>query len=172
VTKGVLGSPVAGSPFLTGSDPFGLAVDSSGKFLYTANKTDGSGTISEFAINANGSLTPLAGSPIGQSFTSPVSLLIDHSGKYLYVANQGSSNLSAFSIGSSGGLTLLTGSPFGTGSNPTFIGTDANGKYLFVGNQGTSSSVQSFSLDTSTGVLTSVATYPVPGTATSIAAAP
>jgi len=163
VTKGVLGAPVPGSPFLTGADPFGLAIDSAGKFLYTANKTDGTGTISEFTINANGSLTQLAGSPIGQSFTSPVSLLIDHSGKYLYVANQGSSNLSAFSIGSTGGLTLLTGSPFGTGSNPSFIGTDASGKYLFVGNQASSGSVQSFSLDTSTGALTSVATYTITG---------
>lgn len=172
ITKGVLGAPVTGSPFLTGADPFGLAIDSGGKFLYTANKTDGTGTISEFSINANGSLTQLAGSPIGQSFTSPVSLLIDHSGKYLYVANQGSSNLTGFSIGSSGGLTLLTGSPFGTASNPSFIGTDASGKYLFVGNQGSTSSVESFSLDTSTGTLTEVATYTVPGTATSIAGTP
>jgi len=170
VNKGVLGTPIQGSPFQTGSDPFGLAIDSAGKFLYTANKLDN--TISEFKINADGSLTPLQNSPIGQSYVAPVSLLIDQSGKYLYVANQGSTNLSAFSIGSDGALNLLTGSPFGTGSNPSFIGTDPSGKYLFVGNQGSTSAVQSFSLDTGTGVLTSVATYTVPGTATSIAVTP
>jgi len=170
VTKGVLGAPVAGSPFQTGSGPFGLAIDSAGKFLYTANKLDGS--ISEFTINGDGSLTPLQNSPIGQAYISPVSLQIDNSGKYLYVANQGSTNLSGFSIGSNGALTLLTASPFATGSNPTFVGTDATGKYLFVGSQGSTSAVESFSLDTSSGTLTEVASYSVPGTATSIAATP
>ena len=170
VSKGVLGAPVTGSPFQTGNGPYGIAIDSGGKFLYTANRLDG--TISEFTINGNGSLTQVAGSPIGQSFTAPVYLLIDHSGKYQYVANQGSSNLSAFSIGSSGGLTLVSGSPFGTATNPSIIGMDASGKYLFVGNQGGANTVESFSLDSSTGILTEVASYTVPGTATSIAVTP
>jgi len=171
VSQGVLGqNPVIGSPFLAGSSPYGLAIDPAGKYLYTANKVDN--TISEFAINADGSITPLQNSPIGESFSAPVSLLIDKAGKYLYVANQGSSNLAGFTIGSDGGLTLLSGSPFGSGANPSFIATDRGGKYLFVGSQGSSSSVQSFSLDTGSGALTSVQSYSVPGTATSIAITP
>jgi 6-phosphogluconolactonase (cycloisomerase 2 family) len=160
---------VTGTPFFTGTDPFGLAIDSTGSFLYTANKLDNS--ISEFTINADGSLSELSSSPIGETYTGPDALLIDQSGKYLYVANQGAGNLAAYSIGSDGGLTLLTTSPFATGSDPSFIATDPNGKYIFVGNQ-TNPSVQSFSLDASDGVLTSVQTYSVPGAPTSIALTP
>jgi DNA-binding beta-propeller fold protein YncE len=52
ITSGVLGEPVSGSPFLTGRNPFGLVIDPSGAFLYTANTADN--TISEFTINADG----------------------------------------------------------------------------------------------------------------------
>ena len=165
VSQGVLGAP---SVVLTGNNPFGLAIDSAGSHLYTANKQDSS--ISAFTINADGSLTAL-GSPIGVAFIGPVSMLIDKSGKYLYVANQGSGNLAAYSIGSDGGLTLLTGSPFTTGSQPSFIASDSSGKYLFVGNQ-SSPVIQSFSLNTSTGALTSVGSYSVPATPTSIVITP
>jgi 6-phosphogluconolactonase (cycloisomerase 2 family) len=165
VTAGVLGQPVQGSPFVTGNNPYGLAIDSSGTHLYTANKIDNS--ISEFGINTDGSLSP--GSAIGETFAGPVSLLIDKSGKYTYVANEASSNLAAYSIGSDGSLTLLTGSPFGTGGGPSFLANDSSGNYLFVGGQST---IQSFSLDTSSGTLTSVASYPVAATATSIVITP
>ncbi len=149
-----------------GTNPYGLAIDPSGSHLYTANTGDNS--ISEFTINSDGSLTELSGSPIGESYSTPVALLIDKSGQYLYVANAGSSNLGAYSIGSDGSLTLLTNSPFGTGAQPSFIASDPSGKYLFVGNQ-SSPAIQSFSLDASSGTLTSVATYSVGNTPSSIA---
>ena len=91
----------------------------------------------------------------------------------MYVANQASSNLAAYSVGSDGTLTLLTGSPFGTGSNPSVLAGDSSGKYLFVGNQpGSGAVIQSFSLDTGTGTLTSVNSYGVPGNITSIVVTP
>lgn len=165
VSNGVIGAPVAGSPFLTGNGPYGLAIDSGGTHLYTANKIDNS--ISAFSINSSGALTLI--STTGETFTGPVALFIDKSGKYMYVANQQSSgNLAAYSIGSDGGLTLLTNSPFATGPQPSFITGDSSGKYLFVGNQSTPV-IQSFSLDPGTGTLTSVNSYSVPGTPTSIA---
>ena len=153
VSQGVLGTPVTNSPFFTGNNPLGLAIDSSGSHLYTANKQDNS--ISAFTINANGSLTPI-GSAIGETYTGPVNLLIDKSSKYLYVANQGSSNVAAYSIGSDGGLTLLSGSPFTTGSQPSFLALDASGKYFYVGN---SSAIQAYVLNPSSGSLTSIASY-------------
>jgi 6-phosphogluconolactonase (cycloisomerase 2 family) len=171
VSQGKIGPlPVQGSPFQTGNNPIGLAINSAGTFLYTANKTDNS--ISEFTVNTDGSLTPLPNSPVGQSYLAPDALLIDKTGKYLYIANQGSTNLSAYTIASDGGLTLLSSSPFGTGSEPSYIATDSSGKFLFVGNQASSASVQSFALNPNTGTLTSVQTYTVPGTATSIAITP
>jgi 6-phosphogluconolactonase len=171
VSNGVLGTPVPGSPFLTGNNPFGLAINSSGTFLYTGNKRDS--TISEFAINADGSLMQLPKSPVGQSYSAPVSLWIDKTGKYLYVANQGSTNLSAYNIESDGGLDLLATSPFATATNPSFIAGDVSGKFLFVANQGSATSIESFALDPGTGTLTEVQTYKISGgTATSIAITP
>ncbi len=171
INQGVLTPLSPNTTFPTGSNPFGLVIAPSGGALYTANYLDGS--ISEFKINADGSLTELTGSPIGETSTlAPVALLIDKSGAHLYVANQGSSsNLAAYSIGSDGTLALLANSPFSTGSGPISIASDPSGKYLFVGNQSTPV-IQPFSLATSTGTLTSVATYSVPGTPTSIAITP
>jgi len=168
VNNGVLGAPVAGSPFPTGNDPYGLAVDSTGSHLYTANTRDGS--ISAFSIASSGALTLI--STTGETFAGPVSLFIDPSGKYLFVANnQTSGNLAAYSIGTDGGLTLLTNSPFATASQPTFVTGDSSGKFVFVGNQSTPM-IQSFSLDAGSGTLTSIASYSVPGTPTSIAITP
>jgi 6-phosphogluconolactonase (cycloisomerase 2 family) len=164
VSKGVLGTPVPGSPFITGNGPYGLAIDSTGTHLYTANKIDSS--ISAFSIGSSGALTLI--STTGETFTGPVALFIDKSGKYLYVANQQSpGNLAAYSIGTDGSLALLATSPFATGAQPNFIAGDSSGDYLFVGNQSTPV-IQSFSLAPSTGTLTSVSTYGVPGTPTSI----
>ena len=165
VNQGVLGNPTSG-PFLTGNLPLGLTIDSTGSHLYTANKLDNS--ISPFTINSDGSLTAI-GSAIGETFIGPVSLLIDKSGKYLYVANQGSSNIGAYGIGSDGSLTLLTGSPFSTGSQPSVLALDSSGKYFYAGYN---SALQAYSLSTSSGSLTSITTYSVSATPTSIVITP
>jgi 6-phosphogluconolactonase (cycloisomerase 2 family) len=143
-----------------------MAIAPSGSFLYVANTGDS--TISEYSIGSDGTLTELSGSPLGETYASPLSLTIDPSGKYLYAANEGSSNLAAYTIGSDGSLTALTNSPFATGAQPSFVTSDPSGKYIFVGNQ-SSPAIQSFSLATSTGTLTSVNTYSVGNTAVSIA---
>ena len=167
VNQGVIGPlPVANSPFFTGNNPLGLAIDSTGSHLYTANKADSS--ISAFTINSDGSLAAL-GSAIGESFSGPVSLLIDKSGKFLYVANQGSGNVAAYSIGSDGGLTLLSGSPFTTGSQPNVLASDSSGKFFFVGY---SAAIQAYTLSSGSGSLTSIATYSVSATPTSIVITP
>jgi 6-phosphogluconolactonase (cycloisomerase 2 family) len=62
-TTGTL-SPVAGSPFATGSSPFSVAVDPTGHFAYVANL--GSNSISGYTVNTTaGALSPVAGSPFG-----------------------------------------------------------------------------------------------------------
>jgi 6-phosphogluconolactonase len=166
VNAGVFSNqPIAGSPYTTGNAPYGLAIDSSGKFLYTANTIDAS--ISEFKINSDGSLTALAGSPIGQTGTGPTTLLIDNSGKYMYVGN--TQNLQAYSVGSDGSLTLNSNSQFSTAAQPNTIASDPSGKYLFVGSP---SAIQSLSLNSSSGTLTSIATYSVSTTPTSIVVTP
>src|SRR5208337_4247962 len=87
-------------------------------------------------------------------------------GAFLYAADQGSNNLSGYSIGTGGGISLLVDSPFVTGAQPGVLASDPAGKYLFVGTQ---KSIESFSLNTSTGDLTSVGTYTIPQATTSSA---
>jgi len=169
LTMGVLGTPPAGSPYLAGNNPYGLATFSSSgaSYLYTANKLDDS--VSEFSIGSNGALTALPGNPISISFTAPTALLIAPSGKYLFVADQGSSNLEGFSIGSGGSLNLLASAPFATKSSPSALACDSVGRYVFVAGQSTPGSIQSFFLSSGNGTLTLISSYSVaPGAPTSM----
>lgn len=151
-------TPIAAVP--TGSSPIasplGLAIDAKGTYLYVGNSAPDN-TISEFSIGSNGLLTPINGSPIGGTLNNPFSLFVDSSGKYLFVGNEGSNNIAAYTIANGGALTLLTNSPFGTGTQPSIINGDPNGKYVLVGMQ--TGNIQVFGLDSSTGTLTSFATY-------------
>ncbi len=155
--------------FQSGTNPNGLAISPDGSHLYTANTADNS--ISEFSIGSDGNLTALNGSPIGESYNAPLSVAVESSGKFLYVTNEGSANIAAYAIGSDGSLTVLGNSPFASASQPSFIGVDPKGNYIFVGNQ-SSPVIQPFSLDPSAGTLTSVATYSVGNSATSIVITP
>jgi 6-phosphogluconolactonase len=79
---------VTGSPFAAGSGTFSVALDSTGTYVYAANRTDG--TVSGYTIvpgttTAALSLTPLSGSP----YTSGLgvqSIGVDATGKYLLAA--------------------------------------------------------------------------------------
>lgn len=170
LNNGVLGTPPAGSPYLAGNNPYGLAAlsSSSASYLYTANKLDNS--ISEFSIGTTGALTALPGNPISISFVGPTALLIDPSKKYLFAADQGSGNLEGFSIQSPGGaLNLLASAPFATKTAPTVLACDSVGRYVFVAGQATPGTLQSFFLDAANGTLTLISSYSVaPGAATSM----
>jgi 6-phosphogluconolactonase len=171
---------LAGPITQPGSSPYGIAISPNGSYLYTANFGDN--TISEFSIDStSGLLTPIAGSPVGETYTGPVSLLVDPSGKYLYVANQQSSgNVAGYTIGTDGSLSLLTSSPYPTGTQPNFIATDPGGNFLFVGNL-SKPVIEPFCLASShlncnaapgVGSLTEVTKYPLGGPATSIVVSP
>jgi 6-phosphogluconolactonase len=161
-----------------GASPYGLEISPNGNYLYTANFGDN--TISEFTIGSNGLLTPIPGSPIGETFTGPVSLLVEPSGKYLYIANQQSSgNIAGYTIGTNGALSLLNSSPYPTSAQPNFIASDPAGNFLFVGNL-TKPVIEPFCLASKNlncnqspgdGSLTEVAKYSLVGTPTSIVVA-
>ena len=145
-----------------GTNPVGLATDSSGSFLYVANSLDNS--ISSFSIDASGALTQV--SSFVDLSTVPLALAVDPSGKYLYVANTGSNNITGYTI-SSGALTVLSTSPFGGISSPGSIAVDPNDKYLLVGSQ-SSGGIAVYRLDASNGTLSSPATYSSGSSVTSI----
>ena len=100
---GANGSLVAvkGSPFAAGSGTADVLLDSTGTYVYAANKTDG--TISGFTIvpsttAAGLTLTPLSGSPYASGI-GVQSLGLDSTGKYLLAAALGGSpDLSMYSF--------------------------------------------------------------------------
>lgn len=162
------------SPPLTSTDgvnPNGLAIDPTGTYLYVANTQ--SNSISIFAISASGtppgSLTPIQGSPLDDTYNDPVALLIDAKGQYLYVADQGSNNVAVYSISNGLPVALTTSTTtfaFATESTPSVLAEDPNGRYLFVGNEGSPSGIQAFGV--TAGNLNPLLTYKVGNRASSI----
>lgn len=113
---------VPGSPFSTSGQPGPVAIDppptpgtaQSSKFVFVGNT--GGNSLSTYAINSAGSLTPVgAPTPLGTN-AQPSSITVDPQGKFVYVsiANQG---MAGFTLDSSTGtLTPIPGSPFSVGA--------------------------------------------------------
>ena len=86
-TGGAL-NEVAGSPYTVGTGPSGVITDSSGSYVYVANK--GSNNISAFTLTpASGKLTVIAGSPFASGGLLPIALVNDNQKKYVAVINSG-----------------------------------------------------------------------------------
>jgi 6-phosphogluconolactonase len=174
LSNGALTTPAGGIQVIsTGTSPYGMAIDSSGNYLYVSNFGDDS--ISEYTINSDGSLTSIATVGAGLGILSgPVNMLVNNAGTYLYVANETASTVVAYAIDSSNGSLALLPTDYSATANasPSFLAMDASGNYLFVGNN-SNPEIESFSVDTSSGVLTAVYSYPQGGNATtSIALTP
>ena len=156
---------IPGSPFATGARPTGIAVDPMGRFVFVANQAANS--ISAFLIGANGTLSPVAGSPFTAS--NPFGLAVNPAGTVLFANNFPDSQttdlntVSSFQIGADGALTPVAGSPFATASSAGFassigLAMDPAGSFLFVGDH-MAQAVVPFSVS-STGALSPVSTLP------------
>lgn len=83
-----------------------VSVDSKKKHAYTSNA--GSGTITDYSINNDGSLTVVEStSSTPQGTGAPLDSAIDQSGQNLYVLNGNEGSISTFKIGENGRLSLL-----------------------------------------------------------------
>ncbi|HEY2498579.1 MAG TPA: beta-propeller fold lactonase family protein [Candidatus Angelobacter sp.] len=165
---------VPGTPFATGARPVGIAVDPLGKFVFVANQA--SSSISVFIIGANGSLTPVSGSPF--TAASPYGLTVNTAGTVLFANNFPDSmvsdlnTVSSFIIGANGALTPVPGSPFATANSATgFAATiglaaDPSGKFLFVGDH-MAETIVPFNIAPS-GALTPVSALPTPAASCSV----
>jgi 6-phosphogluconolactonase (cycloisomerase 2 family) len=83
-----------------------IAISKNGKFAYTTNA--GSGTISSYAIGADGTLTllnPVAGSTGAGS--SPVDMAFSLNGRYLYALGAGSHTITIFAMNADGSLVSI-----------------------------------------------------------------
>jgi 6-phosphogluconolactonase len=80
---------VSGSPYAVGTGPTGVILDTTGSYVYVANK--GSNNISAFTLTAaSGKLTAIAGSPFASGGQVPIALVNDNTKKYIAVINNGS----------------------------------------------------------------------------------
>jgi 6-phosphogluconolactonase (cycloisomerase 2 family) len=112
-------TPVTGTPFAAGNGTFSVALDSTGTYVYAANRTDG--TISGYTIVPSTtvlglSLTPLGGSPYTSGKTVQ-SIGIDSTNKYLLAAAVGGApDLSMYSFDTTVPGKLIPATSVATGS--------------------------------------------------------
>lgn len=116
-----------------GTNPYSIAVDPTGKYVYVANIGGSagslSGTLSQYTIASDGSAVPMS-SPTADTQGSPTSVTVDPSGKYVYATNAANNTVSQFSIGTNGNLSSMSPSTVdldplsaGTSQSPSFIVT-------------------------------------------------
>jgi DNA-binding beta-propeller fold protein YncE len=169
------GTLTSAGPGVTTGD-FGadsVAVDPSGKFAYVANWGEGNtaGSVSMYAINGTtGTLTPTGTiqapcePPPSPGSCAPWSLAVHPSGKFVYVANEGGftpTSVSIYAIDAATGVLTLIGTVAVDG-RAIAVTVDPSGKFAYVADGGQNSdgskgiNVSMFSIDATTGVLTSI----------------
>lgn len=147
---------LAGSPFAAGGAGTGTIVGSQGSLQATADgryllvADAGSSQISVLAIAADGSLTPVDGSPFVSGGVEPISIAVN--GSLVYVANEGvqgvGTNYSGFRLTPRGRLIPIEGSTIALSAtaNPGDILFNPTGTHL-VGVEVGTSDPSTFRLD-------------------------
>ena len=111
---------IPGSPFLTGGQPFSVAIDPADRFAYINAACCKS--VSGFRIDpASGALTAIGTFPAG---TVPQSPAVDLTGKFLYVPDALSDDVFGYAINSSTGALTRVGT-IPTGTNPVWVAITA-----------------------------------------------
>jgi 6-phosphogluconolactonase (cycloisomerase 2 family) len=111
------------------------------------------GTVYEYSIGSDGSLTPLGGAGV-LTGVSPSAIVSDPTGRYVYVANGADATISQFAVGSGGELTTLSpavvsvsGSVIGSGATYS-VSAHPSGRFVYVvtENPGTAASIAQYSI--------------------------
>jgi 6-phosphogluconolactonase (cycloisomerase 2 family) len=179
-----VGQPVTTGDF--GADS--VAVDPSGKFVYVANWGEGdtAGSVSMYTINPGSGALTLTGTMVAPcaplpspGSCAPWSLALHPSGKFAYVANEGGFNptsVSMYAINTTTGVLTLTGTVAADGRAVSVV-VDPSGKFAYAADGGQNGSlngvnVSMYTIDATTGVLTSIGTIAAGLSPTSIAIHP
>ena len=176
VTSGVAGPGVFTAS--TGVIPFGFAFTSSGAFVVSnvaANPFDilggtdqNEGSATSYTI-ASGAPTVVSAT-VGDNQNAPCWIALTPSGSYAYATNTISGTVSGYSVSSTGALTLLAPAsgtsatatltpPSGGVAGPIDDIVSPDGAYLYVIQSnfgGTPGSIDGFSINSTTGALTSI----------------
>jgi trimeric autotransporter adhesin len=168
-TNGTL-SPMNTPTVVTGPNPYSLTTDPNGQYVYVANYDTLSvtGSVSQFAIGADGSLTPLTPATIAAG-NGPNGIAANPAAPYVYVVNYNSSDVYQYSIGAGGLLNPLATPTVAAGTNAASIALTPTGTYAYVANNnfpGATGSVSQYSIDAlgtpTAGSLTPLSTPSVP----------
>jgi len=149
-----------GAPLSTGGSGGALALASDEKFLYVANRNEG--TVAVFSVNQNGTLVPL-GAPFSTGATGIFFATATPSGKFLYLAffNASGQSVKGFAVDPAAGkFTAIQG---GSISMANTIAVDGSGKFAYV-TLATSTNfvLATYSIDPGTGALTQISQAPSP----------
>jgi DNA-binding beta-propeller fold protein YncE len=143
-----VGTPVQSDAKFEHVGPEGLAVSPDGHSLYVGNYQGG--TISTFAIAADGTLTPV-GQPVmsgANTESKPGWVAITPDGRHVYAANEEAGTVTTFAVGPGGALTQQgTGVTSGTStsSRPFSLAITPDGTHVYVSNYG-DGTVSTFSI--------------------------
>ena len=160
-------------------DPQSIAVGPAGKFAYVASSGcngGGGGYVSMYTINPTTGALASIGPPVPSNDEFTDSVTVDPSGKFAYVASSGDvwdidfGSVLTYTINpTTGALTSTAGGISGTGINgtPEFfnsVALDPSGKFAYAadggafppGSAGGSSSVSMYTINGTTGALTSM----------------
>jgi YVTN family beta-propeller protein len=157
-------------------DPQSITVDPAGKFAYVASAgCSAQGYVSMYTINPTTGALASIGPPMPSNDESTDSVTVDPSGKFAYVASSGNvwdidfGSVLTYAINPATGALTSTGVIGGTGINgtPEFfnsVALDPSGKFAYAadggafpyGGSGSSSSVSMYSINSTTGDLTSI----------------
>ncbi|MCU1490479.1 MAG: hypothetical protein JWM85_1884 [Acidimicrobiaceae bacterium] len=148
---GVLGTLTAGSAGatdvtastpVTSSPPFGHGHNRVVGHVYLDDNTAGTNTIGAFDRHADGSLTPVEGSPFvaggagtGAGLASQGAIEVSSDGRYLIAADAGSNEISVLRINFDGSLQLVPGGVVSSGG-PTPVSIAVHDGLVYVANAG------------------------------------
>ncbi len=155
--------PVAGPTTITRG-----TFDLSGKHFYAPyGQTAGSVNVYDFNA-ASGALTSNNIPTVSTAGSNPFLPSTNPKGKYLYVPNLASGSIAAYTIdAASGALSAIAGSPYATQGTFTILATvHPSGRFVYAANgnsfltPSTPATVAAFSVDPTTGALSSIAGSP------------
>jgi 6-phosphogluconolactonase (cycloisomerase 2 family) len=169
---------------MTGTvNPQSIAVDPAGKFAYVANVgcSSEAGYVSMYAINSTtGALTSI-GPPAASLDATANWVTVGPSGKFAYVANTGDGETTdgsviSYTIDATTGALTSTGAVNGNCPGlciPLSVAVDPSGKFAYVPNgDGEQNNVAMYTINATTGALTSVGQVNVQGSVASVAIDP
>ena len=168
-----------------GVDPLSIAVDSAGKFAYVANAGCNGGVVgyvSMYTVNPTTGALASIGPPVSSRDYSAESVTVDPSGKFAYVANSGDDfssdgSVVMYTIDATTGALTFTGAISGNCPGlcvplPVVVGPSGKFAYVANGDGLVPNSVAMYTINATTGALTSIGATSVEGFASSVAVDP